>query len=62
MKKLKFNQNSSEPMTRKIRDYSIGKNYYIRTYGCQLNENDSEKIEGVLNNLGFIESKERKNS
>ena len=28
-------------------------NYFIRTYGCQMNENDSEKIAGVLENKGY---------
>ena len=28
-------------------------NYYIRTYGCQMNENDSEKIAGVLEDKGY---------
>lgn len=28
--------------------------YLIRTYGCQLNENDSEKIAGQLDNMGYI--------
>ncbi len=26
--------------------------YFIKTYGCQMNKSDSEKIETVLNNLG----------
>lgn len=28
--------------------------YLIRTYGCQLNENDSEKIAGQLDSMGFV--------
>ncbi|MFO7819345.1 MAG: tRNA (N6-isopentenyl adenosine(37)-C2)-methylthiotransferase MiaB [Halanaerobacter sp.] len=31
----------------------MGKNYYIRTYGCQMNENDSEKIAGVLEDKDY---------
>ena len=27
--------------------------YFIRTYGCQMNENDSEKLAGVLKNEGY---------
>ena len=27
--------------------------YYILTMGCQLNENDSEKIAGMVEELGF---------
>ena len=29
------------------------KQYYIITMGCQLNENDSEKIQGILKNMGY---------
>ncbi|MFV0499394.1 MAG: tRNA (N6-isopentenyl adenosine(37)-C2)-methylthiotransferase MiaB [Bacilli bacterium] len=34
---------------------NIGKNlkYYIRTYGCQMNENDSEKISAILEQLNY---------
>ena len=29
--------------------------YFIMTFGCQLNENDSEKIAGMLSDMGFEE-------
>ena len=29
------------------------KTYYIATYGCQMNEEDSEKLSGMLKNLGY---------
>ncbi len=32
--------------------------YFIRTYGCQLNEADSEKLAGVLQDIGLIEASE----
>ena len=35
-----------------------GKNYFIRTYGCQMNVHDSEEIKGILENLGFSETEE----
>ena len=35
-----------------------GKKYYIFTMGCQLNENDSEKIAGMLEKEGWIETNE----
>lgn len=28
--------------------------YYIETYGCQMNEHDSEKIAGMLEKIGYI--------
>ena len=39
-----------------IKDYGIGKKYYMLTYGCQMNEHDSEKIKGMLKSVGFSES------
>lgn len=30
-----------------------GKKYYVFTIGCQLNENDSEKIAGILSDFGY---------
>ena len=29
------------------------KKYYIKTYGCQMNEHDSEKIAGMLEEIGY---------
>ena len=34
--------------------------YHIFTMGCQLNENDSEKISGMLTKMGYIETDEFK--
>lgn len=31
----------------------IGKTYYLKTYGCQMNEHDSENIKAMLEELGF---------
>ena len=37
---------------------NLGKNktYYIKTYGCQMNEHDSENIKAILETMGFTES------
>ena len=34
--------------------------YYIMTFGCQLNENDSEKIAGMLEKLGYSNTEDYK--
>lgn len=33
--------------------FGKNKKFYVRTYGCQMNEHDSEKIKGMLNSVGF---------
>jgi len=35
-----------------------GKIYHIKTYGCQMNEHDSEGIAGILEQLGYTASKD----
>ena len=37
---------------------SKAKKYYILTMGCQLNENDSEKLAGMLSEMNYVETKE----
>ena len=39
---------------------NIGKNltYHVKTYGCQMNEHDTENIEGLLESLGFSKNNE----
>lgn len=34
-------------------------NYHIITFGCQMNENDSERIAGMLENYGYLPTDER---
>ncbi len=34
------------------------KTYFLKTYGCQMNEHDSENIKAMLEELGFIETKD----
>lgn len=33
----------------------VGKKYFLRTYGCQMNEHDSEEIKAILECLGMTE-------
>ncbi len=37
----------------KVKDKYKGKTFYLKTYGCQMNEHDSENIEALLTGLGF---------
>ena len=40
--------------TELLRTYTAhGKKAYIRTFGCQQNEADSEKIAGILKDVGY---------
>lgn len=36
-----------------------GMNYYINTYGCQMNVHDSEKIAGILEEMGYRATSEQ---
>jgi tRNA-2-methylthio-N6-dimethylallyladenosine synthase len=36
------------------------KSYHLTTFGCQMNEHDSERMKGMLESLGYAEAPERK--
>ncbi len=36
------------------------KSFHIQTFGCQMNEHDSETLAGMLEQLGYIENKNKK--
>lgn len=36
-----------------------GRRYYIRTYGCQMNEHDTEVMKGMLEQMGFEPTEEK---
>ena len=38
------------------KEYTVGLKYFIYTMGCKLNENDSEKIAGMLTEMGYLEA------
>ena len=38
------------------------KHYFIQTFGCQMNIHDSEKIAGMLKNLGYEETEDKSNA
>src|ERR1700692_3711034 len=35
------------------------KRYHLTTFGCQMNEHDSERMKGMLESLGYLEAPER---
>ena len=39
------------------RNMGKGRRYYVRTYGCQANERDSETLAGILEALGYAPAK-----
>ena len=49
MKKIQM----QDKYIKKIKDMKLNKKYAILTMGCQLNENDSERIAGILEESGF---------
>ena len=48
----------------KVKEINRGKSlkYYILTMGCQLNENDSEKIVGMVEQMGYTKSEDIKDA
>ena len=51
----KRNQHDINYTSYKQLDDKFGNNkkYFVRTYGCQMNEHDSEKINGMLESVGY---------
>ena len=47
-KRVDFKEND------KVKNKYLGKTFYLKTYGCQMNEHDSENIEALLIFLGFF--------
>ena len=45
-----------------VKNLGNGKTYHIKTYGCQMNEHDSENIKAILEELGFTYSDDYENS
>ena len=46
-KRIEYSENSD------VKDKYLGKTFDLKTYGCQMNEHDSENIEALLTFLGF---------
>lgn len=39
-----------------MKNIGEGKTYFIRTYGCQANERDSETLRGILEAMGYVQN------
>ena len=48
-RRVEFNLDKS------VKDKYRGKTFFIKTYGCQMNEHDSENIAALLTSLGFCQ-------
>ncbi|HKQ17560.1 MAG TPA: tRNA (N6-isopentenyl adenosine(37)-C2)-methylthiotransferase MiaB, partial [Solirubrobacterales bacterium] len=38
---------------------AAGKRFHLTTFGCQMNEHDSERMKGMLSALGYAEARSR---
>ena len=46
---------SEQPVSlNNVRDILAGKTYFIRTFGCQMNQHDSERVSGLLDSYGCL--------
>ena len=64
---LKAKQRTNEAIKTKTNEYivkenlkklGLNKKYYIKTYGCQMNEHDSENIKAILEDMSFTETED----
>ena len=39
-----------------LKELGKGKKYFIRTYGCQMNEHDTENIKAILEGMSYVET------
>ena len=49
-------------MDDKFKKIGVGKTYYVKTYGCQMNVHDSENIKAILEKMGFKENNDMEKS
>ena len=43
----------------KDKEITEKKHFYIHTYGCQMNEEDSEKLSGMLKRIGYTRTENK---
>lgn len=54
--------NKQYDFMKKIKSIDIPRKYFINTMGCKLNENDSEKLSGMLSEMGYSETDSPENA
>ena len=47
-----------DPIPEELKTIGYGKRYLVLTYGCQMNEHDSETIAGILEEMGYTATDE----
>ena len=43
-------------MNSNLKELGKGKKYFVKTYGCQMNEHDGENIKAILEDMSYIET------
>jgi tRNA-2-methylthio-N6-dimethylallyladenosine synthase len=43
-------------------DFGVGKKFLIRTYGCQMNEHDTEVMAGIFEEMGYISTEKEEDA
>ncbi|WP_054949809.1 tRNA (N6-isopentenyl adenosine(37)-C2)-methylthiotransferase MiaB [Numidum massiliense] len=51
-----------EQIPEDVRHIGVGKKYLIKTYGCQMNEHDTETIAGILEQMGYAATDDEKSA
>lgn len=50
----------AEAIPDELRTLGVGKRYMVETYGCQMNEHDTETMSGLLEEMGYQKTDDRK--
>ena len=60
-KEIKFIKDDYK-VPEEMKKIGIGKKYFIKTYGCQMNVHDSENIKAILEDMSFTEAIDMENA
>ena len=39
-----------------LKEIGLGKKYFVKTYGCQMNEHDGENIKAILEDMSYTQT------